>query len=198
MSKYKTNTDKPERPHIEHINENKVAHMVGVAEWMRERAEDYGLNPDVMYAIGLLHDVGYLQGRVGHEKRGGEILSAIGVDEDIRFAIAHHGENLRALQKEYGKEFITPELVLMVEADLSIDTKGYRIGFDKRIEDLKRRYGDKYKAGDTEDTIAFIKEYRAEHDICEPTKLFHADLHHEFADGVDYKRFWTERGGERE
>ena len=93
-------TIKPERPHIEHINENKIAHMVGVAEWMRERAEDYGLNPDVMYAIGLLHDVGYLQGRVGHEKRGGEILSAIGVDEDVRFAIAHHGENLRALQKE--------------------------------------------------------------------------------------------------
>lgn len=191
-------TIKPERPHIEHINESKIAHMVGVAEWMRERAKDYGLNPDVMYAIGLLHDVGYLQGREGHEQRGAEILSAIGIDEDIRFAIAHHGENPYKVQNEYGKDVITPEFVLMVEADLSVDAKGYRIGFDKRIKDLKERYGNEYKAGDVEETISFIKEYQKEHNICKPTKLFHANLHHDFTKGVDYKKFWTERGEERE
>lgn len=198
MSSFGKHTTKPERPHIEHINENKIAHMIGVAEWMRERAEDYGLNPDVMYTIGLLHDVGYLQGRVGHEQRSSEILSAIGVDEDIRFAIAHHGENPYKVQEEYGKDAITPEFVLMIEADWSINAQGYRVGFDKRIEDLKERYGDEYKAIDAEETLSFIKKYQEEHNICKPTKLFHANLHHEFADNVDYKKFWKNKGEERE
>lgn len=180
----------PERPHIEHINENKMAHMIGVAEWMRERAEDYGLNGAVMYAVGLLHDIGYIEGRVNHERRGAEILSAIGIDEDIRFAIAHHGENPYKVQETYGKDAITPEFVLMLEADWSIDAKGYRVGFDNRIEDLKKRYGDEYKAGDAEATIAFIKEYQEEHGIDKPTRLFKEKLHHNFEKNVDHTRFW--------
>lgn len=179
----------PERPHIEHINENKMAHMVGVAEWMRERAEAYGLNGSVMYAVGLLHDIGYIEGRIGHEQRGAEILSAIGIDEDIRFAIAHHGENPYKVQEVYGKDVITPEFVLMLEADWSVDAKGYRVGFDKRIEDLKQRYGSEYKADDAEDTIAFIKEYQKEHGIEKPTRLFSEKLHYHKEKGVDPTRF---------
>lgn len=184
---------KPERPHIEHINENKMAHMVGVAEWMRERAEDYGLNGSVMYAIGLLHDIGYIEGRVGHEQRGAEILSAIGIDEDIRFAIAHHGENPYKVQEEYGKDAITPEFVLMLEADWSIDAKGYRVGFDKRIEDLKQRYGDNFRPDDVMDTIQFIKEYQTEHGIDKPTRLFREKLHHHFDKNADHTRFRKEK-----
>lgn len=161
-----------------HINKRKMAHSIGVAEWMRERAENYGLNPDVMYTIGLLHDIGYIEGRKGHEQRGAEILSAIGVDEDIRFAIAHHGENPYKIQDEYGKEAITPEFVLMIEADWSIDARGYRVGFDKRINDLKRRYKDDYDDNVVKDTIRFIKEYQKEHGIGKPTKLFETDLHY--------------------
>ena len=32
---------KHEEAHKEHINKYKMAHMIGVAEYMRERAEDY-------------------------------------------------------------------------------------------------------------------------------------------------------------
>lgn len=179
----------PERPHIEHINENKMAHMIGVAEWMRERAEDYGLNGAVMYAVGLLHDIGYIEGRADHERRGAEVLSAIGIDEDIRFAIAHHGENPYKVQEAYGKEAITPEFVLMLEADWSIDAKGYRVGFDKRIEDLKQRYGNDFKPDDAMDTIRFIKEYQTEHGIEKPTNLFREKLHYHKERGVDHTRF---------
>ena len=52
--------EKHEHAHKEHINAYKTAHMIGVAEYMRERAKDYGLNPDIMYAVGLLHDIGYI------------------------------------------------------------------------------------------------------------------------------------------
>lgn len=171
----------PEQAHVEHINRNKMAHMIGVAEYMRERASDYGLNPDVMYAVGFLHDIGYIKGRADHEKHGAEILGAIGVDEDILFTIAHHGENPYEVQKEYGKEVITPEFVLVLEADMSIDAKGYRVGFDGRLADIERRYGkDHIAVATVKNNIAFIKEYQQEHGIGKPTKLYHTKLHHDF------------------
>lgn len=158
----------------EHINKYKMAHMIGVAEYMRERAKDYGLNPDVMYTIGLLHDIGYLTGRVGHEQSGANILSAIGVDDDIRFTIAHHGENPYKVQEEFGKGNITPEFVLVLEADMSINARGNRVGFENRLKDIGNRYGEDHIAYDTvQANIKFIKEYQAEHGIGKPTKLYH-------------------------
>lgn len=163
----------------EHINRFKMAHMIGVAEYMRERATDYGLNPDVAYTIGLLHDIGYVKGRVEHEKHGAEILGAIGVDADIRFAIAHHGENAREIQKEYGKETITPEFVLTLEADMSVNAQGYRVGFEGRIADIEKRYGkDHIAVATVKDNIDFIKEYQKEHGIGKPVNLYHKNSHY--------------------
>lgn len=162
----------------EHINRFKMAHMIGVAEYMRERAKDYGLNPDVMYTVGFLHDIGYVKGRAEHEKHGAEILGAIGVDEDILFAIAHHGENAREVQKEYGKECITPEFVLTLEADMSVNAQGYRVGFEGRLADIEKRYGKEHIAVATvKDNIAFIKEYQQEHGIGKPVSLYHKHGH---------------------
>lgn len=161
----------------EHINRFKMAHSIGVAEYMRERAEDYGLNGDVMYTVGLLHDIGYINGRADHEKRGAEILSAIGVDDDIRFAILHHGEKGRDVQTQYGNEAISPEFVLLLEADSSVNARGYRVGFEKRLEDIERRYGHDHPAYDTvKDNISFIKEYQQEHGIGKPVNLYHKNL----------------------
>lgn len=163
-----------EEAHNEHINRYKMAHMIGVAEYMRERAKDYGLNPDVMYTVGLLHDIGYIKGRAGHEEYGAEILSAVGMDEDIIFAIRHHGENLYAVREAYGAEAMSPEFVLTVEADMSVDAEGHRAGFDGRLRDIERRYGEDHIAAKTvKDNIAFIKEYQKEHGIGRPVSLYH-------------------------
>ncbi len=181
----------PEKAHIEHINQNKMAHMIGVAEWMRERAEDYGLDSVTMYTLGLLHDIGYIEGRENHEQRGAEILASMGMSKEMLFAVKHHGENPYEIQRVFGEDAISSMLVLMQEADLSIDALGYRVGFDKRLDDIKKRYGDSYREGDLEDTIRFIEAYQTEHGIEKPTRLFHEDLHHNFDKDVDYKRFWS-------
>ena len=43
----------------EKINENKKKHMFGVVQFMYEQAPKYNLNPEEMYTLGLLHDIGY-------------------------------------------------------------------------------------------------------------------------------------------
>lgn len=161
-------------PQNKHINRFKMAHMIGVAEYMRERADDYGLSPDVMYTVGLLHDIGYLGGRLGHERYGAAILSALNVDDDISFAIAHHGDNPYKFQEECGNDAVTPEFVLLLEADMSVDARGYRSGFDGRLKDIGERYGYDHIAFETaKETIQFIKEYQQAHGIGKPTALYH-------------------------
>ena len=72
---------KHEEAHKEHINKYKMAHMIGVAEYMRERASDYNkgyykdpttfcrepvpiqIDPEEAYVVGLLHDIGYIYER---------------------------------------------------------------------------------------------------------------------------------------
>lgn len=147
-----------------HINRFKMAHSIGVAEYMRERAGEYGLNPNTMYVVGLLHDIGYLGGREGHEQRGADLLDAMGLGYFYHFAIEHHGENLYDVQKRCVGDEPLPFIVLLVEADMSVDARGYRVGFEKRLLDLERRYGSE-NIGLARENIQFVKEYQQAHGI---------------------------------
>lgn len=153
--------------HKEHINKFKMAHCIGVAEYMRENAPKYGLNPDEMYTIGLLHDIGYLEGRVGHEESGLAILKGIGLPEDSKaaFAVSQHGKNLYEVEtnsKDTYKDGLLkgcPELVLLCEADMSVNARGFTVGFDERLKDIGKRYGFDHIAYKTASaTVAFVKE----------------------------------------
>ena len=156
-----------------HLNRYKMAHSIGVAEYMRERAEDYGLNPNTMYVVGLLHDIGYLGGREGHEQRGADLLDAMGLGYFYHFAIEHHGENLYDVQKRCVGDEPLLFVVLLVEADMSVDARGYRVGFEGRLADLGRRYGEDSAAYKTAmGNIQFIKEYQREHKIGKPINLY--------------------------
>ncbi|MBR0384343.1 MAG: HD domain-containing protein [Eubacteriaceae bacterium] len=53
------------------ISEERIRHMHGVAEFMYKRAKDYKLDAEEMYLLGLLHDIGYIQ---GFEEGHGELL----------------------------------------------------------------------------------------------------------------------------
>lgn len=167
-----------EEAHKEHINKYKMAHSIGVAEYMRERAVDYGLEPDTMYVVGLLHDIGYLNGRANHEENGAVLLGkTFGFDtqkEDVLFAVLHHGDNPYDVMREYGEESISPVFVLLLEGDMSVEKAGYRVGFEKRLKDIGDRYGyDSVAYHRCEDNIAFIKEYQREHNIGKPLTLYH-------------------------
>lgn len=126
---------------MEHIDHNRTAHMIGVAEYMRERAIDYGLNGDTMYVVGLLHDVGYLDGTAKHEQSGESILTKLGVADDICRVIGSHGESidisLSNMQNSYSKRV----MLLLHEADMSVDISGRRVGFEARLEDIAKRHG---------------------------------------------------------
>lgn len=162
---------------IDHIKPEKMAHMIAVAEYMRDRADDYGIDGNIAYTAGLLHDIGYLEGKEGHEEIGAEILEACGMRGEIVFAIANHATELRNIPKEQ----VSPMLVLMVEADLSVDFRGFKVGFDKRLKDIENRYG-VFKHGNVNDkpiyqsvlsNIEYIKEYQKEHDIPEQYAVLH-------------------------
>ena len=56
------------------IDDNRIKHMHGVAEYMYNNAEKYGLNKEQMYVLGLLHDIGYVKEKAGHEQYGGDLL----------------------------------------------------------------------------------------------------------------------------
>ena len=154
----KRRTAKPRR---DHIHSYKIAHMVGVAEYMRDRADDYRLDGNVAYTAGFLHDIGFLEGRVGHEAVGAEILEACGMHGDIVSAVRNHAARLRNLPPNE----ITPILILMVEADLSVDAYGYRVGFEGRLGDLRKRYGDSEKMQILYENVRFIEDYGRAHQI---------------------------------
>lgn len=163
---------KYEEAHKEHINKYKMAHMIGVAEYMRERAVDYGLDPNMAYTVGLLHDIGYLEGRKDHENAGAEILLSLGIEEESEVfnAVCYHGSNPYALSSSITNSSL---LVLVYEADLSVDVKGYRVGFENRLKDIGKRYGfDSIAYSTAKSSIEFVKEYQEKNYIDKPKKEF--------------------------
>lgn len=148
-----------------HINKYKMAHMIGVAEYMRRHAYKYGLNPDLMYMLGLLHDIGYLRGRNNHEETGAALVHQIFDKDntasmvDFEFAILNHGTDPYEIERMYEGNIRTsyPALFLLYEADMSIGINGFNIGFKERLKDIKERYGEDseayYTASNTVDYV---------------------------------------------
>lgn len=150
------------------IHTNKLNHMRGVAEYMYQNAEKYGLDPEQAYTVGLLHDIGYINesaakrdfdffdDKYGHEVYGALLLEKMGFkNRDIHFAIMFHGTSPFELLDITRKN---PWLQLLWEADMSIDKYGNRVGFDKRLSDIGHRYGFESDAYRTAcDTVAYLQ-----------------------------------------
>lgn len=153
--------DRIEQAHKEHINRYKMAHCIGVAEFMRENAGKYSIDPDVAYTVGLLHDIGYLEGRRDHEATGADILTATfgeNADRSVINAIAYHGTNPYKLNQED----ITPLHVLLLDADMSVNARGFRVGHDGRLQDVAHRYGtDGIEYETASATIRYVEEYQS-------------------------------------
>lgn len=119
-----------------HISDNKIKHIHSVAEYMYEHAHEHGLDRDKMYMLGLLHDIGYVRGKNGHMQNGADMVKQIGINENIAYAIENHGMDLSKLDK------VTPELILLVRADLQVDYLGKFVGYEQRLNNIKARYGE--------------------------------------------------------
>ncbi len=127
------------------IEDSRVAHMHGVAEYMSDHAVNYGLDPDYMYLLGFVHDIGYIYGKNNHEALGGMLA---GLGTTIGECIYAHGMTPWDYADVHGiaTTEIPNELILLWEADMMVDQTGEVVGFDKRLEDIAKRLGTESEA----------------------------------------------------
>lgn len=119
------------------MNEDRIKHSFAVARKMKQIAIDLGLNDEEIndcFVIGFIHDIGYefATNKMGHNKIGGEILKR----NNFKYwkEIYYHGET----EIEYESLYLD----ILNQADLQIDRYGNDVGYDKRLEDIKSRYGE--------------------------------------------------------
>ena len=118
------------------ISDDRIAHMHGVAEYMYKHAADYNLDPEEMYLLGLLHDIGYLEGRIMHAQHGAAILKKIKLPHKYQIAVEHHGDILKE------KDHPSPELMLLIEADMHvIPGSSKEVSYHDRLEEIAERHG---------------------------------------------------------
>ena len=118
------------------MDENRLKHSIAVARKMVEIARNKNLSDEDIkncFIIGYNHDVGYefAKSGINHNIIGGEILKNSNF-KDWR-EIYYHGE----INVDYKSLYLD----ILNQADMQIDKYGNDVGYDKRLEDIKNRYG---------------------------------------------------------
>lgn len=119
------------------MDEDRIKHSLAVASKMVEIAKKNNLNEEDIkncFVIGFNHDIGYefCIDKMEHNKIGGEILKASGFK--YWKEIYYHGE----IDVEYESLY----LKILNQADMQIDKYGNNVGYGRRLEDIKIRYGE--------------------------------------------------------
>ncbi|OKZ77354.1 MAG: hypothetical protein BHW01_05120 [Clostridium sp. 27_14] len=119
------------------MDEDRIKHSLAVARKMVEIAKKNNLNEEDIkncFVIGFNHDIGYefCIDKMEHNKIGGEILKASGFK--YWKEIYYHGE----IDVEYESLY----LKILNQADMQIDKYGNNVGYGRRLEDIKIRYGE--------------------------------------------------------
>ena len=117
------------------MDEDRLRHSIAVARKMEEIAKSKNLSDEDIkncFIIGYNHDIGYEFTKNGnnHNTIGGEILR-----NNFKYwrEIYYHGE----INVEYKSLYLD----ILNQADMQIDKYGNDVGYDKRLEDIKNRYG---------------------------------------------------------
>lgn len=118
------------------IDEDRLKHSIAVARKMVEIGQNYNLNNQQLqelFVLGYNHDIGYEYGNnENHRVIGGNILR----QNNYKYwkEIYYHGE----IDSEYNSLYLD----ILNKADMQIDKYGKDVGYDKRLEDIKERYGE--------------------------------------------------------
>jgi len=124
------------------MDDDRIKHCLSVANKMVELGKEKGLSDkqlDELFLLGFLHDIGYQFGiSDNHNVIGGNILK----NNNYQYwkEVYYHG----VPNSDYKSLFLD----ILNTADMMIDKYGNDVGFDKRLEDIKNRYG--------EDSIQYI------------------------------------------
>lgn len=118
------------------MDQDRLNHSLAVARKMSEIAINRNLSNEEIkncFVIGYNHDIGYefSENGLNHNKIGGIIL------KNINFKywkeIYYHGE----ITNEYESIYFE----ILNQADMQVDKYGNDVGYDKRLPDICKRYG---------------------------------------------------------
>ncbi len=117
------------------MDEYRLKHSYAVANKMMELGKQKGLSEDELkelFLLGYVHDIGYQFDKDNHGVIGGNILK----NNNYKYwkEVYYHGKA--------NCEYKSLYLDILNEADMSIDKYGNDVGFEKRLIDIKNRYGE--------------------------------------------------------
>ena len=118
------------------MDKDRLNHSLAVANKMIEIGKSLNLKESELqdlFVLGYNHDIGYdfCSNKLEHNIVGGEILKNNGYK--YWKEVYYHGNP----NSEYQSLF----LKILNMADMQIDKYGIDVGFEKRLEDIKNRYG---------------------------------------------------------
>ena len=128
------------------MDNDRLKHNYAVANKMIELGKEKSLSEielQELFLLGYLHDIGYEFGtNENHNSIGGNLLKE---------------SNYKNWQEVYyhgipNSEYKSLYLDILNTADMMIDKYGNDVGFDKRLEDIKSRYG--------EDSIQYVNCFK--------------------------------------
>ena len=119
------------------ITENRLKHSHAVAlkmkEFAKEKHDQFPVQPDEAFILGMLHDIGYefVDEQQEHASAGGRMLKEQGYKywEEVFY----HG----IPQDQYD----SPMLRLLNYVDMITGPDGTYMSIDERIDDIAKRYG---------------------------------------------------------
>lgn len=118
------------------MDNDRLKHSLAVANKMVEIGKSKNLNDNELedlFLLGLVHDIGYQFGKnEDHNIVGGNILK----NNNYKYykEVYYHGIP--------NSEYKSLYLDILNTANMMIDKYGNDVGFDKRLEDIKSRYGE--------------------------------------------------------
>ena len=120
------------------IDSDRLKHSLAVARKMVEIGKNKELTEkelQELFVLGYNHDIGYefVDNNLDHGIVGGEILK----ESNYKYwqKVYYHGNPNTKYESLY--------LTILNQADMQIDKCGNDVGYEKRLEDIKSRYGDK-------------------------------------------------------
>lgn len=116
---------------------DRLKHSYAFGKKMIQIGRELGLKEtelNNLFLLGLNHDIGYefTENGVNHNKIGGNILKNNGYK--YWKEVYYHGD----ISDEYNSLYLT----ILNQADMQIDKYGTYVGYDKRLENIKNRYGE--------------------------------------------------------
>ena len=138
------------------MDEDRLKHSIAVGRKMIEIGKENNLGENELhdlFMLGFNHDIGYEFGdNSQHAHIGGEILKR----NNYKYwkEVYYHGD----INSEYTSLF----LKILNKADMQIDKYGNDVGYDKRLEDIKDRYGVESKIYNNAKEL--IKELKGDYD----------------------------------